>query len=180
PGHDRESAPHRADPRRGRGARAPVGGARAVGARGDVGLPAGPRPPAGSGAAGGEDLLRARRFLLVDGFSVAAVLAAGRNARASVRGLLLTLLLAGNAWTLWELARFVTAPRGPTAFTLPGVFSAESVGLVDRPAVAWAEGLARRARAGERLVVLQSQACPTEGFTNPTGVLERLYLRLGH
>jgi len=133
-----------------------------------------------AGQQGGEDLLRARRFLLVDGLSVAAVLAAGRNARASVRGLLLTLLLAGNAWTLWELARFVTAPRGPTAFTLPGVFSAESVGLVDRPAVAWAEGLARRARAGERLVVLQSQACPTEGFTNPTGVLERLYLRLGH
>jgi len=133
-----------------------------------------------AGERGGEDLVRARRFLLVDGFSVAAVLAAGRNGRASVRGLLLTLLLAGNAWALWDLARFVTAPRGPNAFTLPGVVSAESVGLVDRPAVAWAEGLARRGRAGERLVVLQSQACPTENFTNPTGVLERLYLRLGH
>ena len=133
-----------------------------------------------AGQRGGEDLLRARRFLLVDGFSVAAVLAAGRNGRALVRGLLITVLLAGNVWALWGLARFVTAPRGPNAFTLPGVVSAESVGLVDRPAVAWAEGLARRGRAGERLVVLQSQACPTENFTNPTGVLERLYLRLGH
>ena len=128
----------------------------------------------------GEDLLRARRFLLVDGLSVAAVLAAGRNGRASVRGLLIAFLLAGNAWALWDLARFVTAPRGPTAFTLPGVFSAEGVGLVDRPAVAWAEGLARRARAGERVVVLHGQGCPTENLTNPTGVLERLYLRLGH
>ena len=127
----------------------------------------------------GEDLLRARRFLLVDGLSVAAVLAAGRNDRAPVRGLLIALLLAGNAWSLWDLARFVTAPRGPTAFTLPDVFSAEGVGLVDRPGVAWAEGLARRARAGERVVVLHGQACPTETFTNPTGVLERLYLRLG-
>src|SRR5207247_6446116 len=106
--------------------------------------------------------------------------AAGLNARSSVLRLLLSLLLSGNAWALWVHARFVTAPRGPNAFTLPGVVSAESVGLVDRPAVAWAEGLPRRGRAGERLVVLQSQACPTENFTNPTGVLERLYLRLGH
>src|SRR2546427_10940872 len=89
-------------------------------------------------------------------------------------------LRACNVWGLWGLARFVPAPRGPNAFTLPGVFSAEGVGLVDRPAVAWAEGLARRARAGERVVVLQGQACPTESVTNPIGVLERLYLRLGH
>jgi hypothetical protein len=60
------------------------------------------------------------------------------------------------------------------------VQSPEGVGMVDRPAIAWAEELARRAAAGERVVVLHSQACQTENVTNPVCVLERLYVRLGH
>jgi hypothetical protein len=92
----------------------------------------------------------------------------------------MALLLVGNVWALVDAARFVSAPRTDVAFTLPGVKSDEGVGLVDRPLMAWVEELAKRARAGDRVIVLQGQYCPSENFTNPVGVLERLYLRLGH
>src|SRR5262249_44544995 len=111
---------------------------------------------------------------------IAAVLAAGRVAPVRVRWLLVALLLAGNTYSLVDLTRFASAPRANVAFTLPGVSSAEGVGLVDREVVFWAEGLARRARMGERVVVLQGQTCPSENLSNPVGVLERLYLRVGH
>ncbi|MFN8545020.1 MAG: hypothetical protein U0807_12570 [Candidatus Binatia bacterium] len=131
-------------------------------------------------AAAGPGLLRGRRFQVVEGLSLAAVLAAGRSAPPRVRAVLVALLLAGNVWTMIDLATFARTPPASRAFSLPGVASAEGVGVVDRPAVRWAEALVRRARAGGRIVVLHGQQCPCEDVTNPAGVLERLYLRLGH
>jgi hypothetical protein len=131
-------------------------------------------------AASGTDLLRPRRFQIVEGISMIALLAAMPRAPGGIRAALLALLLAGNAWALVDVVRFVQAPRGLYPFSLPGVESPEGVGTVDREAVEWARVLAVRARAGERVVLLHSQACPSEDVTNPAGVLERLYVSLGH
>jgi hypothetical protein len=128
-------------------------------------------------AAAGANLLRPRRFQAVDVMSIAALLAAMRVAPARVCVGLAALLLAGNVWTLAEGIRFTHTPQ---PFSLPGVQSAEGVGVVDRPAIAWADRLAARARDGERVVVLHGQMCPTEDVTNPVGILERLYVTLGH
>ncbi len=130
-------------------------------------------------AASGPDLLRARRFMIVEGMSVVVLLAGLRTAPPVARGLLLALLLAGNAWALRDLAVFLRQSH-PVGFSVPGVASPEGVGLVDFAAVSWAQGLGTRAGAGERVVLLHSQWCPTESLTNPVGVLERLYLTLGH
>ncbi len=131
-------------------------------------------------ASAGPGLLRARRFLVVEGFSIAAILYAVRTAPSRIRVALVVLLVAGNGWAIFDAVKFASAPKVDVTFSLPGVRSDEGVGLVDRPIVTWAEGLGRRAQAGERIIVLQGQACPSESHTNPVGVLERLYLRLGH
>jgi hypothetical protein len=134
---------------------------------------------AASGAAGPDPLLRARRFLLVEGMSLVVLLAALHTAGPLWRGSIIALLLVGNAWALRQLAVFMR-DAAPLRLSLPAVESGEGVGLIDVPAIAWAEGLAARAAAGERIVLLHSQDCPTEDFGNPVGTLERLYLALGH
>jgi hypothetical protein len=130
-------------------------------------------------AASSADLLRARRFLLVEGMSLVVLLAALHTAGPLWRGSIIALLLVGNAWALRQLAVFIR-DAAPMRFSLPAVVSQEGVGMIDVPDIAWAEGLAARAAAGERIVLLHSQACPSENMTNPTAVLERLYLTLGH
>jgi hypothetical protein len=125
------------------------------------------------------DVLRARRYLLVETVSLVALLSAARTAPSRLRLGLSALLLIGNAWSLVHLARFMRSTR-PPQYSLPAVESVESVGWIDRAAIAWAEGLAGRVLAGERVVVLHSQHCPSENFTNPAGTLERIYLTVGH
>jgi hypothetical protein len=130
-------------------------------------------------AASGADLLRARRFLPVEGMSLIVILAALRTAAPAWRGLVVGLLVIGNVWALRDLAVFVRQSV-PVGFSLPAIASQEGVGLVDTAAVRWAEELEARAAAGKRIVLLHSQACPNENFTNPVGTLERLYVTLGH
>jgi hypothetical protein len=125
------------------------------------------------------DLLRSRRYLLVETISLVAILSAARTAPARLRVALVALLAAGNAWALAQLVAFTrddTLPR----YSLPAVASIESVGWIDVASIAWADELAARVLAGERVVALHSQECPSENFTNPQGVLERIYLRVGH
>lgn len=131
-------------------------------------------------AAAGPDLLRARRFQALDVLSIAALLAAARCAPVSIRTVLVAVLLAGNVWTLADGIRFVRTPKLGNPFSMPGVQSAETVGRVDLASVAWADRLVARARRGERIVILHGQMCPSEDHTNPAGVLERLYIALGH
>jgi hypothetical protein len=131
-------------------------------------------------ASAAPDLLRARRFQLVEGVSILALLVSLPRAPGSVRAALLALLVVGNAWAIVAGVHFMQAPRGAYPFSLPGVVSSDGVGTVDREAVAWTRGLVERARAGERIMMLHSQACPSENMTNPAGVLERLYVSLGH
>src|SRR5262245_10509174 len=131
-------------------------------------------------AAAGTNLLRARRFQGVETLALAGMLAGLPRAPRAARRALLAVLIAGNVWTLVDGVRFATATLPTPVYSLPGVESADGVGTLDLAANAWAESLAARAQAGERLVLLHGQVCPSEYLTNPVGVLERLYLRLGH
>jgi hypothetical protein len=125
------------------------------------------------------DLLRSRRYLLVETVSLVAILSALRTVPFRLRLGLVVFLAAGNVWALVHLARFMRDTKQPQ-YSLPAVESVESVGWIDRAAIAWADELARRVRSGERVVVLHSQNCPSENFTNPAGTLERIYLTVGH
>jgi hypothetical protein len=61
-------------------------------------------------AASGADLLRARRFLLVEGMSLVVLLAALRTVGPAWRRSLIGLLLVGNAWALWGSRRSCESP----------------------------------------------------------------------
>jgi hypothetical protein len=128
---------------------------------------------------GGADLLRPRRFQAIDVMSIALVLAAMRVAPPVLRGSLVAVLLAGNAWTLADGAQFARTAFMANPFSRPGVVSIEGVGTIDPPSIEWAKRLEARARAGERVVVLHGQMCLMESVTNPFAVLERLYVLLG-
>jgi hypothetical protein len=125
------------------------------------------------------DVLRARRYLLVETVSIVALLSAARTARPGFRVALVVMLAGGNVWALVHLARFMRDDR-PIRFSLPAVESVETVGEIDVAVNAWGDELARRVLAGERVVVLHSQACWSEDFSNPVGTLERIYLTVGH
>ena len=54
------------------------------------------------------------------------------------------------------------------------------MGLVNFPEVNWLHELRARVKGDERLLLVYNFDCYAENFTNPSGVLERLYLSLGH
>jgi hypothetical protein len=124
--------------------------------------------------------LRPRRFLMVDFYALVAVACAAREARPrSAFSLLVLLLAAGNAWQLVDLAAFVRAPRGTYGFTLPYTQSQADY-MVPFAEVDWAAEMAAQVEAGRTLIVVYGFRSYPENHTNPTAVLERLYLRLGH
>ena len=63
---------------------------------------------------------------------------------------------------------------------MPYTYSRDGVGSVTFPHVDWARDLRQEVDAGHRLLLLYNLDCYPENFTNPSGVLERLYLGLGH
>jgi hypothetical protein len=138
----------------------------------------------------GASHVRPRRFVMVDCYALVlvALLVADAAAAASrplrlVRTTVVALLVMGSAWQLLDLARFVATPfpreSGRFAFTLP--YSQSQVDyMVSVEIVDWAEELVERVQRGERLVLAYNLDAYDENITNPSGVLERLYLRVGH
>lgn len=133
-------------------------------------------------AMSGAGFVRPRRFLLVSCYCLVALASMYREASPLPRRALVALLLAGNVWQGMNLRQFVRTPfpSSDQAFTLPYVQSLEGVGLVAFPYVEWSRDLRARVEGGERLLLLYNFGCYHENFTNPAGVLERLYLSLGH
>jgi hypothetical protein len=133
--------------------------------------------------------VRPRRWVMVDCYAIVLVAllareagSGGRLARA-VRAVAVGLLIVGSVWQLVNLARFVATPfpRTPEqfAFTLP--YAHSQVDYMVSPAIVdWTEELIARAGRGERLLLVYNLDAYDENITNPSGVLERLYLRLGH
>jgi hypothetical protein len=130
----------------------------------------------------GPGLLRPRRFIMVAGYCLVCIACMYREATPLPRWALVGLLLLGSLWQGADLLRFVRVPfpRMSYGFTMPYVNSREGVGLVDFAAVDWSHELRTRVEGGKQLLLLYNFDCYAENFTNPTGVLERLYLSLGH
>jgi len=138
----------------------------------------------------GASHIRPRRFVMVDCYALVLVALLVSDAAANgtrllrlVRNTVVGLLVVGSAWQLVDLARFVAIPLprapGQFAFTLP--YSQSQVDyMVSVEIVDWAEELVGRVQRGERLVLVYNLDAYDENLTNPSGVLERLYLRVGH
>src|SRR5262249_6984401 len=127
------------------------------------------------------DQLRPRRFIMVEGYCLVAIAWMYREASVLPRRLLAAVLVLGNVWQGAELVGFVPIPFVPgTGFTMPYTFSLDSVGSVTFSYVDWAHALRREVEEGRRVLLLYNLDCYPENFTNPAGVLERLYLRVGH
>jgi hypothetical protein len=126
------------------------------------------------------DALRPRRFNAVEGYCLVAIASMMREAGPAARRALVALLLLGNVWQGVNLAQFVRRPRADVEFPLPYITSSEGVGLVNRTDVDTSRALLARVKAGERILLLYNFSCYAENLTNPQGVLERLYLSLGH
>lgn len=128
------------------------------------------------------DLLYPRRFLMVTGYALVCVTCAYRDAGPSRRRLLISVLLVGNLWQGAELVRFIRSPLPARrqVYVLPFLQARDTVGSVFVPEIDWFRSLRRRAERGERLLLLYNFDCYPENYTNPVGILERLYLSLGH
>jgi hypothetical protein len=126
------------------------------------------------------DALRPRRFSAVEGYCLVAIASMMREAGPAARRALVALLLLGNVWQGVNLAQFVHGPRAEVEYPMPYLASNEGVGLVVRSDVDTSRALLARVKAGERILLLYNFSCYAENMTNPQGVIERLYLSLGH
>ena len=128
--------------------------------------------------------VRARRFLVVDFYLLALVASLWGEANAArLKRAVVVVLLAGNLWALAGLVRFARVPWEParmgTVFTLPFVSSQLDYVLWPEH-VDWALEMERRIDAGETMLLVYSLDAYDENYSNPDGILERLYVRLGH
>ncbi len=128
--------------------------------------------------------VRPRRFLVVDFYLLALVVGLwGETNAARLKRVVTVVLVAGNLWALADLVRFARVPWEPvrmgTFFTLP--FVGSQLDYMLWPAhVDWAREMERRIDAGETMLLVYSLDAYDENFSNPDGILERLYVRLGH
>ncbi len=129
----------------------------------------------------------ARRFLMVDFYGVVLVASlygegwSGSRVRQGLCIVIASVLLAGNAWQLIDLRRFVAqgfAPAPVGYWTLP--FTTSFDYYVQPANVDWSRELRARVDAGETLLLLYNFGAYDENYTNPEASLERLYVSIGH
>jgi hypothetical protein len=109
-----------------------------------------------------------------------ACLLAGLRERAWLRPVAAALLAITAAAQLTALARHSATLRfdAGALFPIPGMGGGEGAGIVDPPAVRWANEIVRRVRAGETIVLFDDVTCYPENWTNPVGLPEQVYLQL--
>jgi hypothetical protein len=130
----------------------------------------------------GVDAVSPRRALLFLALCVATVCAAYRERR-SARPILAGVLMLGAVWQLVDTVRWSREPfptgdfgQGPT---LP--FVASSIDYtVPYFLVDWYAEMRDHADAGRKLILVYNLSSYDENPTDPAGILERLYLHLGH
>jgi hypothetical protein len=137
-------------------------------------------------AAKGPELLCPRRFLLVECYCLLVVGRMYAEASRAPRRMAIThdsarvmLLLAGSVWQVAGLVQFARQPRPAVSWALPYAHAQVDFQVV-RFGAEWADEMASRVEAGETLIVIYSLGFYAENATNPTKLLERMYLRLGH
>jgi len=130
-----------------------------------------------------------RRALLTQFVCVGTIVSALRCG-GSLHPLLLGLLVLGNVWQLTDTVRWASHDldvehRG-AFYALPFVqtpISASGVNLDSkvRPfAVDWGQALRQQVEQGKKLLLAYNLTSYDENATDPTAVIDRLYLELGH
>jgi hypothetical protein len=133
----------------------------------------------------GMDMLRPRRFLMVEFYCVLLVAKMFRESHTFLRfgqipkRVLIGLLLLGNVWQASNLIQFAKIPIQKQRDPMPYTYSQADY-RVQAPAVDWYRELRSRVDAGEKLLLIYNFSAPQENSTDPAAVLERLYLYLGH
>jgi hypothetical protein len=127
-----------------------------------------------------------RRFLLVDFYALVPVVAlfaewSAAPARRKAAAVLVGVLVLGAGWQLADTAQFVRTPFDRlhgAGFTLPFVRTSVDYQVVFQD-VDWGRLMLAEARAGRKLILAYNLSSYEENATNPSAVMERLYLALG-
>jgi hypothetical protein len=131
----------------------------------------------------GAEKLLTRRFLLVDFYAlvtVATVFGESTGPRRALRPLIVLALLAGNVWQVIGLhAFYASSPSQRDRQTLPFV-QARGDYVVHPELTAAAREVQAWVESGGGAVLLYGLSAYPENTTDPAGVLERLYVGLGH
>lgn len=133
----------------------------------------------------GADLLRPRRFLLVDYYCLVSIAGLFRESGAygeygkRVRIVLCGALLAGNIWQMIDLWTYVKVPVRDRSYPMPYTYSQADY-TVPAKIVDWSLQARSRVEAGEKLLLIYNYSAYPENTTDPAGGLERLYVSLGH
>jgi hypothetical protein len=135
-----------------------------------------------------------RRALLLD-FVCLAACATVLGRRGAGAAVVLALLLAGNVWQLAETARWASRPLDAGdwpgwSYTLPYTHTPLVAGdprtvrnldsRVCLLCVDWYREMNAALARGERLLLVYNFTSFDENATDPAGIIDRLYLRLGH
>jgi len=138
-----------------------------------------------SGILQGVEAVWPRRVLLLDFVCLAAVVALYHEHRGRwlMRAVLISALVAGNVWQLRDTWRWARQPLDRHAtgsdFPLPYTQTTLDYG-VPFELVDWARDMRADVERGKRVILVYNFSSYDENATNPAGVLERLYLTLGH
>ncbi|MGR3218664.1 MAG: PA14 domain-containing protein, partial [Candidatus Anammoxibacter sp.] len=133
----------------------------------------------------GSDMLRPRRFLMVECYCVVLVVCMFRESgmtksfwRISKIGIV-CLLIFGSVWQLLHLLHYVEKPVYTRRHPMPFTYSQADY-FVQSAEVNWCLEMRSRVDSGEKLILVYNLLAYPENSTDPAGVLERLYLYLGH
>ena len=133
------------------------------------------------------DQLRPRRFLIVDFYSVVVLLLMFKQwwpdiGKRSVKigaYILIFILIIGNIWQFINLKKFTSIDIRDRHFGLPYTFSRGDYYIMPQFEDA-ANILADIVNQGKKIILIYNYYVYQENRTNPEGLLERLYLKLGH
>lgn len=136
-----------------------------------------------------------RRTLVLSFVALAACAAALRQRRAATTALLIVGLVIGNIWQSWatvEWARHPLDARGERdwSYTLPFTHTPLGPGPVEgirgldsqvsRLLVDWHTEMRAELANGRRILLIYNLLSFDENAANPAGIIDRLYLQLGH
>ena len=136
-----------------------------------------------------------RRVLVLSFVALAACAAALRQRRTPIAPLLVALLVMGNAWQLWATVQWARRPldaRGARdwSYTLPFTHTPLYPGGVDAVAgldsqvarllVDWHGEMRAELANGRKILLIYNLLSFDENASNPAGIIDRLYLGLGH
>lgn len=134
-------------------------------------------------ASNGLDGVWPRRSLMLLFCLLWGIVAAYQDLGVRGRRILVVLLLGANLWQLAATARWAREPLVPPGrdwgYSLPHVYSSVEQ-MVPLLSVDWYHALRADVDAGRKVLVLYDLSAYDENHTNPSGVLDRLYLHLGH